>query len=221
MRAARDSEADPATSSRPRASLSRIRTISRKAAPPRVRSGVTPLAVRDVDVRAGLDQQPHDLGMHRPAVAEDHGFEQRGPAELVDVILVDRGAEQDAHRLRVAVMRGRDQRRAAVAVGAFQVGAGRQRHFQDLDAAFGARIEIGAVLDIVLGVHVGAGRDQRARDRDVIAVGRGEQRRAAAAVARRDARALADQPLDGREIALRRPRRSAPGRAPVRRRETS
>ena len=82
-----------------------------------------PVAVRDVHVGARLDQQPHDLGVHRPAVAQDHGLEQRGPAELVDVILVDRGRRAACAPLRVAVMRRRDQRGAAVAVGAFQVGA--------------------------------------------------------------------------------------------------
>ena len=65
------------------------------------------------DVGAGLHQQPDDLGVRRAAVAEDHGLQQRGPAELVDVILVDRGREQKLHRLDMAVMRGRDQRGAA------------------------------------------------------------------------------------------------------------
>ncbi len=139
--------------------------------------------------------------MHRPAIAEDHGLQQRGPAQPIDVILVDLGSQQDAHRLGVTVMCGRDQRRSAVAVGAFQVRR-RQRHLQDLDAALGARIEKWRILDVVLGVHVRAGGNQRTRHRHMIAVGRGEQGRSAAAVTRRDACALADQAFHGGEIAL-------------------
>ena len=52
------------------------------------------IAVGDVDVGAGFDEEPHDLGMSRAAVAEDHRLQQRGPAEIVDVILVDRRSEQ-------------------------------------------------------------------------------------------------------------------------------
>ena len=57
------------------------------------------------------------------------------------------GREQDFHRLGMAVMRGRDQRRATVAIGALEVGAGGERHLQDVVAAFRARIEERAVLD--------------------------------------------------------------------------
>ena len=81
-----------ATTRPPRACLQDPHHLAAKPRRLRVLQRRDALAVGDVHVRARLDQQPHDLGVHRPAVAEDHGFEQRGPAELVDVILVDRGA---------------------------------------------------------------------------------------------------------------------------------
>jgi hypothetical protein len=71
-------------------------------------------------------------------VAQDDGLEQRRPAQAVDVVDVDRRLQQLAHRLHVAVVRRRDQRRAAVAVGALQVGTGGQRQAQDLASRPGA-----------------------------------------------------------------------------------
>ena len=65
-------------------------------------SGVTPVAIGDRRVGAGLKQKPHDLGMHRPAVAEDHSLQQRGPAEPIDVVDVDPGREQNLHGIRHA-----------------------------------------------------------------------------------------------------------------------
>ncbi|MNV60440.1 hypothetical protein D3C71_1529020 [compost metagenome] len=57
----------------------------------------------------------------------------------------------------------RDQRGAAVAVGAFQVRAMVQRQCQDLAIALRARQQVRAVLHLVLRVHVGARFDQDAR----------------------------------------------------------
>ena len=59
----------------------------------------------------------------------------------------------------------RDERRAAIAVGVVQAGlAGREDQFQDFVAAFRPGVEERRVLDVVLGVDVGAGLDQRSRD---------------------------------------------------------
>ncbi len=93
--------------------------------------------------------------------------------------------EQFAHRGDVAVVRGGDERGAAVAVGAFQVGARGDGHADDLDVAARAGEQEGAVADAVLRVHVGAGRDQQARRLDAILLRRRQQRGAAGAVARR------------------------------------
>ncbi len=51
------------------------------------------LAVGDVDVGAGLDERPHRFLMAAPALPEDHGLEQRRPAEIVD--MVERRAAAD------------------------------------------------------------------------------------------------------------------------------
>lgn len=82
----------------------------------RERGGAIP--IRNMDVRTGFDQQPQNLGVRRTTIAEDHGLQERGPAEIVDVVLVDRGAEQKTYRLDMTMMRGRDQRRSAIAIGA-------------------------------------------------------------------------------------------------------
>ena len=45
--------------------------------------------VGDIRIRSVSHQQLHDLGMGASASAEDHRLEQRRPAELVDVVLLD------------------------------------------------------------------------------------------------------------------------------------
>src|SRR5690606_1548208 len=57
-----------------------------KAAPPRMSEWRDAIAVGDVGVGAAAEQQAHDLDMARPAIAEDHGLEQRRPAKPVDVV---------------------------------------------------------------------------------------------------------------------------------------
>ena len=159
------------------------------------------VAVGDVDIGAGFGEEPDDLGMSRAAVAEDHRLEQRGPAQVVDVILVDRGSEQDLHRLDVAVMRRRDEAGAAIAVGVLEVGAGGERHLQDFDAALSGGVEIGRILDEILGVDVGALLNEVSRDLDAVAVGRGQERGASALVAGVDASAAGEKLLHHDKLA--------------------
>ncbi|GGK43052.1 hypothetical protein GCM10008955_41020 [Deinococcus malanensis] len=43
-----------------------------------------------------MDEQfPHDLGVDFPSVAENHGFQECGPAQVIDVIHVDPGGAED------------------------------------------------------------------------------------------------------------------------------
>src|SRR5689334_1584147 len=119
---------------------------SGKSAPAGMSQWGDAVAVRQVDLGAGIDQQAHDVSMRMPTVPEDHGLQQSGPAQLVDVILVDRGGEQDSHALYMPMMRRGDERGAAIAVNALEIGAGRERHLQDLVAAFSAGVEESAVL---------------------------------------------------------------------------
>jgi FkbM family methyltransferase len=151
------------------------------------------LAVGNPHVRALRDEQAHDLGVRGPAVAENDGFEQRGPAQPVDMVDVDRGVEQDAHRLDMAVMGGRDQRRPAIAVDRLEVGPMRERQAQDRIAPFGSCIEIWAVVDPVLRVDVGARLDQHSRGLDPVGMRRQQQSGAPLAVARVDRRTRGQQ----------------------------
>ena len=104
----------------------------------------------------------------------------------------------------MAALARRYQRRAAETVHALQIGAGREGETQDLEMAAGARIQIGAVLDVVLGVDIRARRDQGARDVDLVAMGREEERGSAGGVARVNAGAGAEQALHLGSIAARR-----------------
>nr|WP_189012125.1 hypothetical protein [Deinococcus malanensis] len=54
-----------------------------------------PLPVTDTPVRSMDEQFPHDLGVDFPSVAENHGFQECGPAQVIDVIHVDPGGAED------------------------------------------------------------------------------------------------------------------------------
>ena len=89
------------------------------------------IIVGKIDVRAGLNQKLHDLLMALAAIAQDDRLEQSGPAEIVDMIDVDPGGDQPAHRFNMATLGRGDQRRTAIAIGAFQVGTMCKGHFED------------------------------------------------------------------------------------------
>ena len=122
-------------------------------------------------VGPGGHEQAHDLGVRGAAVAEDDGLKQGRPTQVIDVVDVDRCAQEIPHYVDVTVVRRRDQAGASIAVGGAQVGAVCERQAQDFDTALGCRVEIWRVLDSVLGVDVGAGLDQRIGDADAVGVG--------------------------------------------------
>ena len=67
----------------------------------------------------GPDQLPDHVDVVRSEpLPSTIGLQQRRPVQLVDVIERHPGVDQDPYRLGVAVLAGRDQRRAAEAVGA-------------------------------------------------------------------------------------------------------
>jgi hypothetical protein len=135
-------------------------------------------------LRTGIDQQADDLLMDRAAIAKDHGFQQRGPAKIVDMIDVDRRVEQYPNRARMTVMRGRDQSRAAVAIGIAEPGlAGGKDQLEDGVPPFRAGVEKGRVPNLILRVDVGARFDQLPGQIDGIGVCRQEQRGTALPVA--------------------------------------
>lgn len=65
--------------------------------------------VGDGGVRSCGQEEAHDLLVVGPAVAEDDGFEQRAPAQPVDVVDVDPGLEHPAYVVDVSPFAGRDQ----------------------------------------------------------------------------------------------------------------
>ena len=130
------------------------------------------------------------------AIAEDDRLQQAGPAEIVDVIDLDAGRDQGADRLDMAALAGRNQGGAAIAVGALQVGAMFKRQLEDREVPARAGIEIGAVVDGVLGIDVGAGLDQGAGGVDAVLMGGDQQGGLGPTVAPVDGDALGEEPLD-------------------------
>jgi hypothetical protein len=98
------------------------------------------------------------------------------------MIDVDARLDQRPHGFDVSTFGGRNKRGAAEAVGAFEIGAVSEGHLQNFEMAARARVQVGAVVNIVLRIDVGASRDQRSRGLDIVAVGRDEKRSAALAV---------------------------------------
>ena len=98
-------------------------------------------------------------------------------------------------------MRSRNEAGAAVTVGVLEIGARRKRHLEDFDPALRGGVEVGRILDKILGVDVGALLDQEARNIDAVAVGGGQKRRAAALIASIDPRAVGEQPSHHRQLA--------------------
>lgn len=95
-----------------------------------------PVAVRQTGGRARRQQQFDDLLVRPAAVAQDHGLQQGGPAEPVDVVGVDvRDAEQLPYVTDVAALARRDQRDAVEPVTELQIGTGRQQDFAAIRSA--------------------------------------------------------------------------------------
>lgn len=143
-------------------------------------------AVSNIHVGSRRHQLPNDIGMHRPAIAENDGLQQRGPPQVVDVVPVNPCGKQDAHGFRMAMVRGRNECGAAVTVEAPEIGAVRQRHLQYFVTPFGTGIKKRAVIDIILGVDVGTGLNQHTRDLDAVRTCRDQQGRASMRITRID-----------------------------------
>src|SRR5215204_7695970 len=88
---------------------------------PRMRERRDPVPVRKVRIGAGGEDEAGDLLMALPAVAEDHDLQDAGPAEVVDVVHVNAGREQQRHCLDMGALAGRDERVAAEPVSDGQI----------------------------------------------------------------------------------------------------
>ena len=74
-------------------------------------------AVRKIDIRAGVHQGLERRRVSGPAIAQHDRFDQRRPAEVVDVIERRAATDQNAHDLDMAQMRRGDQRGSVVTAG--------------------------------------------------------------------------------------------------------
>src|SRR5690606_10391965 len=115
----------------------------------------------------------------------------------VDVVHVHARRDEHPHGADVPVLARRDERGAAVAVDTAQVGAVAQGGGEDLVVALGPGVEVGRILEIVRGVHVGARLDQGQRGGGGLVLGGGDQRRAVAVAARLRIGATGEQVADG------------------------
>src|SRR5687767_8848102 len=104
------------------------------------------VAVGQIHVRTGRDEEPHDLGMTLTAVAEDDGLEQRGPTEPVDVVDLDRRSQELTDYLDVAAICRTNEPGAVVAVEAVDIRARAQGEPEHLEAAIRGRDEVRALL---------------------------------------------------------------------------
>ena len=71
--------------------------------------------MRDRRRGPGRHQQAHDFGVAWATIAEDDRFQQRGPAEAVDVVDRDVGLQQFADNLDVPAISRADQARSGSA----------------------------------------------------------------------------------------------------------
>lgn len=156
-----------------------------------------------IDVGTGVDEKLHDIDMALATVAKHDGFEERRPAKIVDVIDLDASREQRAHRFDMPAFGSGNECRSAIAIGALQVSTVRKRHLENFEVSACARIKIGAVLDGILGIDVGASINERTGDIDVIGMGCRQKCRLAILAPRFEVCSGLDGCIDRRQIASR------------------
>src|SRR5687767_11373486 len=92
--------------------------------------------------------------MPRSAIAENDGFQQRRPAQVIDVINLDICFQQFLDNLNVTAIRGTDEPGAIVAIRAMDIRASLEGEPEKLEISFGCSDQIGALLGIILLVDV-------------------------------------------------------------------
>ena len=86
-----------------------------------------PLGIRQVGVGARGQQQRHRFAVRVVVGAKQHGLNECSPPQLVHVVNVDTGIDQHAHCFNVPVLGGGNQCSSAIAIGAADIGAVRER----------------------------------------------------------------------------------------------
>src|SRR5690606_9165770 len=130
------------------------------------------------------------------AIAQHDGFKKRRPAKIVDVIDLDASLDQSAHGFDMPAFAGWNERRSAIAVGAFEVRAMCKCHLENFKVTACARIKVGTVLDGILGIDVGTSVDQCASDIDMVGVSCGKKRRLSVSATRFQIRSSLDGCVD-------------------------
>ena len=110
-------------------------------------------------------QKAHDLLMRGAAVAEEHGLEESGPAEIVDVVNVYRGSlRESANHFDVSSVRRRNERRPAKPIRLRHVRSSAKdlvehRHVSRLsEREEGIRTDVVLEVDLCARVHEDAHR---------------------------------------------------------------
>ncbi len=156
-----------------------------------------------IDVGPGIYEELHNIDMTLAAVAEHDGFEECRPAKIVDVIDLDASLDQRAYRFDMSAFGGGNECGSAIAIGALQISTVRKRHLENFEVSACARIKIGAVLDGILGIDVGASINERTGDIDVIGMGCRQKCRLAILAPRFEVCSGLDGCIDRRQIASR------------------
>jgi aromatic ring-cleaving dioxygenase len=165
------------------------------------------VAIAEVAPRPGRDEMARCPLMPYPAIAENDGFDQRGPTEVVDVVERRAVLDQDPDDLVMAEMGRRNQGGAVIWAGRrLRVSAERQRHPHRFEIIGHSRDRHGVVALVVERSWIGPQPDQRAHRTALMGMSRDMQRGPALAIAPVDLRAGARKLFDHGDIA-------APGRS--------
>src|SRR5688500_4825591 len=82
------------------------------------------ILVRNVNIGPTIHQQLHDLLVPLTAVAQNDGFQQSGPAQIIDVVYIHIGTrEQLLNDLHMTPLGSRDEGSASETIGELRIGS--------------------------------------------------------------------------------------------------
>ncbi len=125
-----------------------------------MRKGGDTCAIGPVRVGSGRQNVPNDCLMIGATVTQDDRLQETGPAEVVDVVHVDRGCEQHAYGRNMSPLTRRNERSSTKAVDDRQIGLARDHLPKDVDPPLGPGKKPGSVLIGCSGIDVGPAGDE-------------------------------------------------------------
>ncbi len=125
-----------------------------------MRKGGDTCAIGPVRVGSGRQNVPNDCLMIGATVTQDDRLQETRPAEVVDVVHVDRGCEQHAYGRNMSPLTRRNERSSTKAVEDRQIGPARDHLPKDGDAPLGPGEKPGSVVIFGSGVDVGPTGDE-------------------------------------------------------------